>query len=335
MFPRHEPQWLFRQTMCPLNSSPVSRNLSSPLDDTQLAPLDRRCETVQFDSPLSDTDHRRLAALLRDYPGVALRVFSHCSSAAPDLSFLRHYSSLKRFEVDLVHLESLRGVECLPDSLEYFSFGFTRSKRHSLEFLSRFKQLRELHLEGHTKDIEVLAKLTSLESLGLRSITLPDLAVLLPLRHLWSLEIKLGGTIDLSLLPRVGRLKYLELWMIKGLQNIDPIAEIGTLQNLWLEALKNVTSLPSFRRLPALRRVTLDTMKGLSNLSPIAEAPGIEELAVLCMGQLPLAAFEPFAGHATLKFATVGLGSERKNRQIESLLGLPPFRRDKFNFSYR
>ena len=38
----------------------------------------------------------------------------------------------------------------------------------------------------------------------LRSITLPDLSALVPLRRLTSLDIKLGGTRDVSLLPQVG-----------------------------------------------------------------------------------------------------------------------------------
>ena len=62
--------------------------------------------------------------------------------------------------------------------------------------------------------------MTSLEELTLGSITLPDLVLLLPLENLLALDIKLGGTSDLALLPRVGQLRYVELWMIKGLSDI-------------------------------------------------------------------------------------------------------------------
>ena len=236
--------------------------------------------------------------------------------------------------MDVYLLDSTEGIEFLPDSLKSFGFGQTKSKRLSLNFLRRFNQLKDLYLESHTKDIEVISNLSRLEQLTLRSITLPGLALLLPLTNLWSLDIKLGGTRDLRLLPQVGRLKHLELWMIKGLQDVSVIREIVTLQNLFLQALKNVTTLPSFCDLRSLRRVTLDTMKGIKDLSPIADAPALEELLVVAASQLKPDDFKPFVGHPTLKSAIIGLCSIRKNEQAEKLLGLPKCDGFKSKFIY-
>jgi hypothetical protein len=47
-------------------------------------------------------------------------------------------------------------------------------------------------------------------SLTLRSITLPDLSLLLPLSQLRALDIKLGGTRDLTLLPQIGALSVVK-----------------------------------------------------------------------------------------------------------------------------
>ena len=55
----------------------------------------------------------------------------------------------------------------------------------------------------------MLSQLTGLQELTLRSTTLADLSLLLPLGELRSLDIKLGGTNDLALLPEVGQLRYL------------------------------------------------------------------------------------------------------------------------------
>jgi hypothetical protein len=133
------------------------------------------------------------------------------------------------------------------------------------------------------------------------------------MRYLVSLDIKLGGTKDLSLLPEVGRLRYLELWMIRGLENISSVGRVRTLQYLFLQALKRVESVPSLRDLRLLRRVHLETMKGLSDLQPIADAPGLEELLVIDMRHLQPEALRPFVGHRTLRAAAVGLGSLKKN----------------------
>jgi len=252
----------------------------------------------------------------------------------PNLSFLRHYPFLAGFRVDVFHLESTEGIEYLPDTLEYFGFGQTKSKKLSLDFLRRFSSLKELYLESHKNDIEVISNLSSLGKLTLRSITMPDLSLLLPLKKLWSLDIKLGGTKDLRLLPRIGRLKYLELWMVKGLQDVHVIGELTSLQNLFLQALKNVTTLPSFRSLRCLRRVTLDTMKGITDLSPVADAPVLEELCVFGANHLQPEHFIPFVGHPSLKCASIGLGSIRKYEQVKKLLGLPECKGIKSEFTY-
>ena len=316
-------------------ANPFLRDVKSPLTDDQLSPLDPRCNFVQFAGPLTDSDHARLARFLAAYPDITLRIYSQSSNALPNLSFLRHYPFLSRFQVDAHHLESTDGIEHLPSTLVFFGFGQTRSKNISLEFLLGFPRLKELYLERHTKNLNVVSNLSNLERLTLRSITLPDLALLLPLGQLWSLDIKLGGTKDLRLLPKVGALKYLELWMIKGLEDLRAIAEVITLQNLFLEALKNVTSLPSFQNLRQLKRVTLDTMKGISDLSPIADAPALEELLIFGANHLRPDDLRPFVEHPTLKAASIGLGSIRKDEQAQQVLGLPKCDRLKADFDYR
>ena len=316
------------------NDYPFLRQVKSPITDDQLSPLDPRCRCVQFAAPLTETDHKKLAKFLAAYPNVPLRIYGHYSEPLPNLSFLRHYPFISGFQVDVLLLQSTDGVEHLPESLEFFGFGQTKTRGISLDFLRRFGRLKDLYLEGHTKNIEAISALSHLERLTLRSITLPDLNLLLPLRHLWSLDIKLGGTKDLRLLPLIGGLKYVELWMIKGLEDLSMIAEVRTLQNLFLQALKNVTALPSFRNLHRLRRVTIDTMKGITDLSPIADAPVLEELLVLAANHLNSDDFNPFVGHPKLKAATIGLGSTRKNEQVQKLLGLPKCEGFKSEFAY-
>ena len=63
------------------------------------------------------------------------------------------------------------GMEYLPESLEFFGFGQTKSRNFSLAFLRRFSRLKDLYLECHTKNIEAVSTLSHLERLTLRSIT--------------------------------------------------------------------------------------------------------------------------------------------------------------------
>jgi internalin A len=301
---------------------PFLREVRSPVTPRQLRPLSPECRTVQFCEPLKEADHEKLAEFLGNYPGIQLRIYGHYFEKC-DLGLLRHYLRVRHLAIEVFGLDGLDGLEHVSPELESLVLGQTKGKAHSLSFLQRFPRLRALYVEGHTKDIDVVGSLAQLENLTLRSITLPDLSILLPLKRLHSLGIKLGGTRNLDLLSKIGRLRYLELWMIRGLTDLGPIASVRTLQFLFLQALRNVKELPSLARLQLLRRIHLETMKGLTDLRPAAKAPALEELVVLDMRHLEPENFRPFTRHRTLRKAKVYLGSDRKNKAIADLLRLP------------
>jgi hypothetical protein len=284
-------------------------------------PPDPRVDTVQFSEPLTDRAYRRLADWLADSPSITLRAWGH----VPDLEFLRFFPKLLRFSADTFYEtpESFDGLRHLRPDLHSLGLGSTY-KRLSLDPLEHFTGLRRLFLQKHTKDIDVLGRLTSLRSLTLREITLPDLSLLLPLTKLRALDLKLGGTRDLSLLPRIGQLEYLELWMVRGLDDITPLAEVPTLRYVHLEALKQVTALPGdLSRLTRLDTVVIETMKGLTDFTPLLTAPALRRVALINMTHLEPAQVGVLADHPGLRYLIAGLGSARKNRAVRELLPLP------------
>jgi hypothetical protein len=143
------------------------------------------------------------------------------------------------------------------------------------------------------------------------------------LQNLRGLALKHGGTKDLSLLPKVGRLRYLELWMIRGLTDVTPIEELTYLGYLFLQDLKNISAIPSLRGLTVLSRCHIENLKGVQDLSPIAAAPNLEELLVVSMRHLSPESFRCFCDHPTLRAATIGMGSQKKNNAAAALLGKP------------
>ncbi len=311
---------------------PTLREVSSPLTDEDLAPLVPEHTTVQFSSRLTDDDYRTLADFMAEYPHIKLRVYGGYDGSIQDLDFLRFFPRLRHFAVDAFYeLPSLDGIAYLSDELESLLIGWTRSKRFSLRNLTRFRNLRTLYLEGQQKDFEAVGELEALDDLTLRSITLPDLSALVPLRRLTSLDIKLGGTRDVSLLPEIGRLTYVELWRIRGMEDVSALAGVTTLEHFFLQTLSRVTSLPSFARSLRLQSAALDTMKGITDLAPLADAPNLETLRLIQMCQLEPEALRPFIGHPTLRDGTWGLCSDRKNIAAWDLLPLgdPPFNHPK------
>src|SRR5262245_29629151 len=236
-------------------------------------------------------------------PDVELRIYGRHPQEC-DLGFARDMTNVRRFAADCLlrarnvdaiagmpHLESLSlGVfeledfsvlELIPPALTRLALGATRSKKPSLAPLRRFRSLRVLYLEGHNKSIEVLSDLHELEDLTLRSITTGDLGYLKPLHHLWSLDIKLGGIRSFTGIEGMENIKYLEIWQVRELDRVDIVAALPGLQNLFLQSLPHVETLPALSQSRALRRVVVENLKGLRDFSALREAPALEEFALL------------------------------------------------------
>jgi len=63
-------------------------------------------------------------------------------------------------------------------------------------------------------------------------------------------------------------------------------------------------------------------LRGIIDLGPAAAAPQLESLDLIEMCQLRPEHLRPFAGHPTLRRATLGLCSDSKNAAASKLLGL-------------
>ncbi|GLQ94426.1 hypothetical protein GCM10007901_33780 [Dyella acidisoli] len=246
---------------------------------------------------MAPADMEKLASLIEGRRDVTLHFHT---SPWKDLEFLKYFPFVARLSVDLWSLEDISGFSYLPGNLERLSFGRTQ-KRFSLTFLQDMPALEALSLEGHTKDIASVSRLTRLTSLGLRGITLPDLSMLAPLRELTSLGLLLGGTRDLAHLAELPKLEALDLLRINKLDDLSILAKLTSLKKLGLDSMRNVTSLPSLDALTRLEEVTLETMKGLTELTAVAAAPSLRRLTIAGMPQLDVDAFRCLVGHPSLQ----------------------------------
>ena len=282
---------------------------------------------VQFDRRLTDDDFAQLGEWFRAYPEMDLRAYGSYDHSITDLEFLRFFPTLRRFAADALwdSLTSLDGLRHLPPDLEELGIGATKVKL-DLAVLSRFRELRWLFLEGQTKHLEVISGLTALYDLTLRSITMPDLSLLLPLKGLRSLDLKLGGTRDLRLLPRVGELWYLELWMIRGLTDVTAVGRIPSLRVLFLQALRQVEALPDFSRGDLAAAGPARDDEGAARSATARDGAGARGVELIDMRHLQPEDLAPLVGLPLLQAVTPGLGSRRKNDAAAPLLGLPPVR---------
>ena len=150
------------------NDYPFLRQVKSPITDDQLSPLDPRCRCVQFSAPLTETDHIKLAKFLAAYPNVPLRIYGHYSDPLP-----KHYPFVSGFQVDVFLLESTEGIERLPDSLEFFGFGQTKSRNLSLNFLRRFSRFARDATSAQCEVCSIVVQLASFVLVSVADDRLP------------------------------------------------------------------------------------------------------------------------------------------------------------------
>ena len=274
------------------NSDPVRLvQLIPPVTDDDLALIDATTEVVQLAHDPEPAVLERLAPVFAARPQTLLQIFG----AGPGLAHLERVPDLARLQLHANERSSL-----------------------SLSPLAALTRLRELSIERLATDIDAVGDLTSLEALKLRSITLPDLAIFRRLNRLRRFELRLGGTSDLSGIE-AAPLEYLEIWRVRGLADLEPVAALRQLDFLFLQALPRVTRLPDLSA-THLTGATLDTMKGLDDLRGLAAAPQLTNLALFAMSHIRWEHLQPFAGHPSLRRFVIGTGSARRNSELEARL---------------
>jgi hypothetical protein len=247
------------------------------------------------------------------------RFAADCLTRATDVDAIAAMPLLERLSLGVFELEELTVLERVPAGLTELSLGSTRSRKPSLAPLRRFTALRRLYLDGQSKEIQVLATLENLEDVTLRSITVPNLESIASLPKLWSLDIKLGGIRNFSAIEGKQSIKYLEIWQVRELGDVDIVGRLPGLQNLFLQSLPHVRSLPSLREAGALRRVYLENMKGLQDFGALEWAPALEEFMLGDGKAQTPEQLTPVLRNPSVRAIAAGFGSDRKHDRFVDL----------------
>lgn len=311
-------------------------------EEVQLIASDTTLQVLQCSSPVASQTWDLLnESLFPQRPDVELRLYGFYSFVC-DLSFLSRVPNVRRFSADCLrravgieHLGSLTQLQELcvgiydledfdflslvPNNIRGLSLAATKSRKPRLDLLARFHSLKQLYLERQQQGIEVLSQLSTVEEVILRSISTKSLSYLSGLRHLWSLDVKLGGIRDFSPIANKASIKYLELWQVRGLSDLSFISSLPGLQYLFLQSLRNVRQIPDLSKLSRLRRLHLENMKGLKDITAILQAPALEEFSHVSAQNISPEQYAPLLQMPTLKSVRVGFGSRKKNDAFAQL----------------
>jgi len=301
-----------------------------------------KSSSIQFASPLSKKEIDNLEKyVFSKRPDISLRVYGFYGEDC-DLTFLERIPSLRKISADC--LMNAKGIEAVTeiknleqlgigiDSLNNFDFledinpkikelsiCSTKSKKPKINCISKFSDLEYLYLEGQQKGIDSIKELKKLQKIVLRSISTNDLSFLSGHKDLWSVDIKLGGIKNFDSLKLLPNLKYLELWQIRGLNNLSFISELSSIQNLFIQSLKQVSEIPNMNKLIHLRKIYLENLKGLKNLNSLEFAPNLKEfIYVMAQNQEPRNII-PVLKNPNLEKVFCRFGSDKKNNEFDVL----------------
>lgn len=292
-----------------------------PLTPERLRPLAPH-ETAVIVRGDALTDIAPLAALLEPRPDVHVSV-----TVCPDitnLDWLAQLPPLRSLAVTgAFSLQDISGLAPHGHSLMSLRLG-PSDRSILLTPLAELTQLRQLYLEkrGRLHGLEpALAALGRLRHLTLHSVTLDSTSCLSQLHQLRALALKLGGTRDLSALPALPLLQFVELWQVHALDSLDVLGGCGQLTTLFLQSLGRVTSLPDLSG-TRLTHAYLERLSALADLAALRTSSVLEQLWLIDMSHLRVPDLAPLVGHPTLRAATFGLGSSSRNQEAARLLNL-------------
>jgi hypothetical protein len=297
---------------------------------------------IQFASPLTNNEIDQLEKLVFSRrPDIMLRVWGHHGTVC-DLRFVERLPSVRRISADCLHkangienvvklknlehlgvgifdLDNFDFLDKINPNLTELSLHQTKSKKPSINAVSRFSRLKFLYLEDQQKGIEAINQLKNLRRIVLRSISTKNVDYLEGLTDLWNVDIKLGGIKNFDALTRLPNLKYLELWQVRGLSDLNFISKLKPLQFLFLQSLAQVEQLPDVAGLISLRRVYLENLRALRNLASLRHAPSLEEfIFVLAQRQQPEDII-PVLENLQVRSVSCGFGDALKNKRFDEL----------------
>jgi hypothetical protein len=100
---------------------------------------------------------------------------------------------------------------------------------------------------------------------------------------------------------------------VRDLHDINVVEALPGLQNLFLQSLPHVESLPPLRDSIALRRVVVQNLKGLRDFTALETAPALEEFALLEGNKQTPQQLLPVLSNPRVRRVRAYFGSDRKN----------------------
>lgn len=203
-----------------------------------------------------------------------------CLLKADNLESLADLKNLKRLSLGVFELkdtEILRFQNL--QNLTELILGETRTKAFNLKYLENYSNLTLLINSGHTKNIDAIGTLESLEYLGLNSISKVSIGFINKLRKLKSLHFILGGRENIDEIGE-NEIETLEIIRVRSFNGIKNISNFKKLKNLVIEDQIQLAELNFDSEIPTLTDLKLINCKTFKSLTGLERLKGLNQLRI-------------------------------------------------------
>ena len=193
------------------------------------------------------------------------------------LALLKNLTRLSLGVFELKETEILQADNL--KNLKELMIGATKTKALNLQYLENYRDINLLAISGHTKNIDVVGKLTELEYLGLNSISKVKLDFVNKLKKLKSLHIILGGQENLDEIEE-NEIETLEIIRVRGFNSFKNISNFKKLKNLLIEDQIKLTDLHFEKEISTLTDFKLINCKTFHSLTGVEKLTGLNQLRI-------------------------------------------------------
>ena len=199
---------------------------------------------------------------------------------ADNLEVLAVLKNLTRLSLGVFELKETEILQA--DNLKNLKeliIGATKTKALNLQYLENYRDINLLAISGHTKNIDVVGKLTELEYLGLNSISKVKLDFVNKLKKLKSLHIILGGQENLDEIEE-NEIETLEIIRVRAFNSFKNISNFKKLKNLIIEDQIQLTDLHFEKEISTLTDFKLINCKTFHSLTGVEKLTGLNQLRI-------------------------------------------------------
>ncbi|QRR03186.1 hypothetical protein [Dyadobacter sandarakinus] len=203
-----------------------------------------------------------------------------CLSKADNLEVLTELKNLRRLSLGVFELKETEIFQANNlKNLEKLIISDTRTKALNLQYLENYKHLNYLIISGHTKNIDVVGKLSEIEYLGLNSISRINLDFVNKLRRLKSLNFVLGGRENLDEIEE-NEIENLEIIRVRAFNSFKNISKFKKLKTLRIEDQIQLNELQFDTEISTLTDFKLINCKTFKSLTGLEKLIRLKQLRI-------------------------------------------------------